>query len=55
MSGKTYLVLLMVLILISMIGGAYIFPEPSWGGAIFYLFMFMGLIGLAGHWLYNIK
>ena len=44
MSGKTYFVLFMVLILVSMIGGA-----------IFYFFMFIAFIGLAGHWIYNIK
>ena len=55
MSGKTYFVLLIVLILVSMIGGAFIFAKPSWGGAIFYLIMFLAFIGLAGHWIYNIK
>ena len=55
MKGRTYLILFFLLIIVSLIGGGLIFNKPSWPGVVFYMIMFAALIGLAGHWIYNIK
>jgi len=55
MKSSTYLILLMAIILISVLGGSFVFKEPSWPGILFYLLMFATLIILAGHWLLKSK
>ena len=55
MRSSTYLIVLMVIILISVIGGTFIFNRPSWAGVFFYIAMFASLMILAGHWLLKSK
>jgi len=55
MQKSTYLILFMAVILISVLGGTFVFREPSWPGILFYLLMFASLMILAGHWLLKSK
>lgn len=55
MRSSTHLILLMTIILISVVGGTFIFNQPSWAGVFFYILMFVSLILLAGHWLLKSK
>ncbi len=55
MQKSTYLILLMAVILVSVLGGTFVFREPSWPGILFYLIMFASLMLLAGHWLLKSK
>jgi len=47
MRRSTYLLLFMAVILISVLGGTFVFREPSWPG--------ISLMVLAGHWLLKSK
>lgn len=45
----------MLIILVSVVGGTFIFNRPSWPGVFFYILMFVSLLLLAGHWLLKSK
>ena len=55
MKGFLKTIISVLIIIISLIIGAKLFPEPSWGGVIFYTIFFLGLIGAAGYWILNLK
>ncbi|NIP29492.1 MAG: hypothetical protein GTO02_03880 [Candidatus Dadabacteria bacterium] len=55
MKSFAYIVLAVLIIVLILVIGASIFPEPSWGGILFYSLFFLGLIGAAGYWILNIK
>ena len=55
MQRSNYIILFMAVILISVMGGTFVFNEPSWPGILFYLLMFSLLILVAGHWLLKSK
>lgn len=55
MRRSTYLLLFMAVIIISVLGGTFVFGDPGWPGILFYLIMFASLMILAGHWLLKSK
>ena len=55
MQRTTYLIIFLSVIIISVLGGTFVFSEPSWPGILFYLIMFAALMILAGHWLLKSK
>lgn len=48
-------VICIVVIIVLLMVGAKLFPEPSWGGIAFYTIFFLGVLGTAGYWIINIK